>query len=85
MPQSYIDKANGALTTQGASEALRVDVASPTITYVGKAPLSSSTVSSVWRIQRLTTGATGSVTVEWADGNSLYDNVWDNRASLTYL
>ena len=23
--------------------------------------------------------------IKWADGNQLFDNVWDNRASLIYL
>jgi hypothetical protein len=37
----------------------------------------------VWRIKRLLT--TGTVlAVEFADGNPKYDNIWNDRASLTY-
>lgn len=53
------------------------------VTYVGKAAPQSSTSNPVWQIQRLLT--TGSViAVTFADGNRKFDNVWDNRASLSY-
>lgn len=51
--------------------------------YVGEAAISSSTANPVWRIKRINT--TSGVIVEWADGNYNFDNVWDNRASLTYI
>ncbi len=52
------------------------------ILYVGEAPIGSATSSAVWRIQRwdITTGAIK----KWADGNSNFDNIWDNRETLTY-
>jgi hypothetical protein len=61
----------------------RVDEASSTVTYVGKAALGSAEASSVWQVQRITTS--GSVLIiEWADSNANFDNSWTNRASLTY-
>jgi len=56
--------------------------------YIGRAyPTPSGTVSTaddVWQIQHLTWSG-GNMTVrEWADGDDLYDNIWDNRAVLTY-
>lgn len=63
--------------------ATRLDEASATITYVGKAATGSATSAAVWQIQRLTDTGSG-LTVEWADGNDSFDNVWDNRASLSY-
>lgn len=58
----------------------RVDVASATVTYAGDAPVGSLTSAAKWRIQRITTSG-GLTTVEYADGDGLYDNVWDNRAT----
>ena len=43
----------------------------------------SPTSNPVWRIKRISTSS--GVIVEWADGNVNFDNVWDDRASLSYL
>lgn len=70
-----IDGGNDAVATlidEGAST-----------TYVGTATVGSTTSSGVWRIKRLSTSGTVT-TIAWADGNSNYDNVWDDRASLSY-
>lgn len=45
--------------------------------------LGASTASAVWRIRKETT-TTNVTTVTYADGDGLYDNVWNNRASLNY-
>jgi hypothetical protein len=37
-----------------------------------------------WAIKRTVMPLTGSITEDWADGNHQKDNVWDNRAALTY-
>ena len=49
--------------------------------YTGKAAPGSLTSAAVWKICKIdtTTGAT-----TWADGNNNYDNVYDDRTSLTY-
>lgn len=67
-----------------SEKATRLDVVSSTVTYVGKAAIASATSSAVWQVQRLTSGTDGDLTIEWADGNADFDNVWDNRASLSY-
>lgn len=60
-----------------------VDEPSSTVTYVGNAETGSSESDLVWQIKKIT--VTGTVTkIEWADGNSNFDNSWTNRASLTY-
>lgn len=51
-------------------------------TYVGYAPSGSLDSQTVWQIMRIDTSAGDKV--EYADGNALFDNVWANRASLTY-
>lgn len=62
----------------------RYDVVSATISYVGYAAPGTATSAAAWQIKRLTTAADGGIDVEVADGNLNFDNVWDNRASLTY-
>lgn len=64
-------------------EATRVDVASSTVTYVGKAIPGTLPANTGWKISRLTSDASGNLTIEFA-GNGDYLFIWDNRASLTY-
>lgn len=72
------------VTNAATDEATRVVVASSTVSYIGKAPAGTATNAAAWKIQRVTTTVGGDLTVEWADGNINYDNVWDNRAVLSY-
>jgi len=60
-----------------------VDVASGTVTYRGYAQLGTKTSAAKWKITRTT--ITGTVTLtEYADGDMKYDNIWNDRAGLTY-
>ena len=52
--------------------------------YIGKAQSGAATSSSSWQIKRLTYSGSDVTTIEFADGDEKYNNVWDNRASLTY-
>lgn len=60
----------------------RQDDASATVSYFGFAKAGSAEGSAVWRIMRLTT--TNPTNLKYADGNAKFDNIWTNRASLTY-
>lgn len=51
-------------------------------TYVGEAAVGASTAASTWRIKRI--NETSGIVLQWADGNGNFDNIWDNRTSLTY-
>ena len=71
------------VTNPVVSEAMRVDSSAGVTVYVGTALAGTATSSAAWKISRVTSiGATA--TTEWADGNVLYDNVWDDRAALSY-
>lgn len=61
----------------------KIDVANSTVTYLGRAFTGSATSSAVWKIQRISVSGT-ITTIENADGNVQFDNIWDNRASLSY-
>jgi hypothetical protein len=83
-------KVAGSWVLQGGfgnvAQAKQVDFAggSPEIIYSGAAAPGSITSAAVWRISRVTLQSDGDVTVQWADGNDAYDNIWDNRAALSY-
>lgn len=64
--------------------AVLVDNVSTSLVYAGRAALGSATSAAVWQIQRAQTVGTVT-TVAYADGDADFDNVWDNRASLTYV
>jgi hypothetical protein len=71
-----------AYSRTGRQEIVLLDE-QPSVTYVGYASPSADQSSAVWKIKRLLT--TGTVlAVEFADGNPAYDNIWNDRASLTY-
>ena len=63
--------------------AVELDDAGGGVTYVGKADPGTATSSASWQIQRVTE-ASGDITIEWADGDALFNNVWDNRTGLSY-
>lgn len=51
--------------------------------YIGEAEPGTATSASAWRIQKVQTSG-NNVDALWADGNTRFDNVWDNRESLNY-
>jgi len=73
---------NVAITSTPQYSLIYDEVSSSTA-YLGKATVGASQGSGVWAIQKLAFVG-NSVTVTWADGNSSFDNVWTNRASLSY-
>ncbi len=76
--KAYYD---GSAPSQGLGT--RLDDAGGGVTYVGKAVAGSATSGAVWQIQRITESDQDLI-IQWADGNINFDNVWDNRASLSY-
>lgn len=63
--------------------AVKVDQSNPLEIYIGDALPGSATSAAVWRIKRVVTSGLARA-VEFADGNTNFDNVWDNRVSLSY-
>jgi hypothetical protein len=51
-------------------------------TYIGKAEIGASPSSAVWQIKRI--DETSGLVISWADGDDIYDNVWDNYLTLSY-
>lgn len=62
------------------------DTTTANVVYIGKAELTGAAIltsGAVWQIKKLDTSSLA-LDKKWADGDSSYNNVWDNRASLTY-
>lgn len=58
------------------------DTTTANVIYIGYAAMGSATSAAIWQVQKVATSS--GVITTWADGNSAYDNIWDNRASLSY-
>lgn len=79
----YIPVEVDAQGNQTANFATRVDdTTTASTTYIGNAPIGSATSSAVWQIYKI--DESSGMVKTWADGDANYDNVWDNRASLSY-
>lgn len=71
------------LRTTSGPMAVRLDQADAATLYVGEALPGASPADPVWRIRKLlTTGA--ETAILYANGDSAFTNIWDNRASFTY-
>ena len=69
----------------GDCQETRIDESDPLSIYYGVAVAGSATNQAVWSIRRETkTKENDIVIVEWADGNELFDNIWDERRNLAY-
>jgi hypothetical protein len=64
------------------------EVVSATVTYVGQAKSifdpNTNTSYAITAVQKITSSGGEVTLVQWADGDTEEDNVWANRASLTY-
>ena len=65
-------------------EPMRVDEVSPTLTYLGYAPVASSPADAVWKIKRVQVIGTETI-FSYADGDKNFNNIWNDRATITYL
>lgn len=63
---------------------VRYDDAGSSVTYIGKASPGTATSAASWQISKLDESSSPDFTLLYADGNANFDNIWDNRASLSY-
>lgn len=55
------------------------DITTTDVTYVGKATIGTAEDAALWQIKKIDE-TTGISKILWADGDTNYDNIWDNRA-----
>ena len=67
-------------------EIIDAPLSGDTTYYTGwSAPGAGATSASVWKVRKLVLDAGGDITESgFADGDLLFDNVWDNRLALAY-
>ena len=82
-------RAGGVSTGQGykvvkdVAELMKVDAVDSSTTYIGRANHGTATSSAAWQIQKITVSGTAT-TIAYANASDNYDQVWDDRASLSY-
>lgn len=69
------------LRTSKANETVRVDDAGAFV-FIGYAIVGSSDASASWKIKRIKTANV--VEIKYAGGTGFYNNIWNNRSSLSY-
>lgn len=61
---------------------LQLDEVSENLMYIGQAAPGSPTSAASWSIRKISSTG-GNLSVEWASAGR-FNQVWDNRASLSY-
>jgi hypothetical protein len=70
-------------TPNTRQHSVRLDQATASVLYIGEASFGASEATNSWRIRKFET--IGNVSsIYYADGDDHYDNVWANRATLSY-
>ena len=80
----WIGTEGGDIVVQYSKEVDFVDASD--LIYVGEALPGSTTASASWRIKKidLNVGTDSDIGIRYADGDSNFNNIWDNHLSLTY-
>lgn len=80
-----VSKANPLPVAAGDYTKAYARAANGNLTYEGWAQPGSATADPAWKIRKFTYDAQNNILTEtWADGNTNFDNVWDDRAVPTY-
>lgn len=82
VPKNVELDSNNNIPTTDVLYAAQIDSSVTNTLYVGKALPGSDTSSPIWQIAKIDTSS--GLAKTWADGDSQFNNVWDDRTSLTY-
>lgn len=79
-----ISTGQGFKFTREIDELTLIDEASAIVTYIGKAKSGTATSAAAWLIKKIS--KSGNVTtIAFVNGSTeSYNQIWDNRASLSY-
>ena len=75
------DKSKVAVTLEDSSSGLIVDQATSTTIYLGEGLFGALTSEAKWKIKKIDLSSGVRITSASTD----FDQIWDNRASLTYV
>lgn len=82
VPVRIAVNADGGISQPNLAVRVAENSGDSNIIYIGQAAIGSATDASVWRIKRVNTSS-GAV-IDWLDGDSSFDNTWDDRESGSY-
>ncbi len=68
----------------GAEVTRRLDYDGANLVYLGVAPIGASEDDPYWQIQKFFYSGSNLLKNLWADGDAQLDNIWTERATLTY-
>jgi hypothetical protein len=68
----------------GRGNPLMIDESTPGTVYYGYAVAGADTAAAIWAVLRAVRRRDIMV-YSWADGDELFDNIWDDRLTLNYL
>ncbi len=71
------------LSEDSVAYARQTDFVGEDVIYKGEAEAGTSVSAPAWRIRKITI-VNDDISETWADGNTNFDNVWTNRATLSY-
>lgn len=74
---------NALITEMTTQYSLEYDYVDSTTSYRGEAEPGSATSAAAWRISKITVSG-DDLTITWADGSADFNQIWDDRASLSY-
>lgn len=72
----------GGLVTEG-NFTTAIDKVSATVTYIGKAQISTATSVAEWQIKKITVSGTVTL-IQWANGTDAFTAEFDERLTYTY-
>jgi hypothetical protein len=75
------DKSKVAVTNEDDASGLRVDQASSTVIYLGEGLFGALTSEAKWKIKKIDLSSGVVITA----ASEEFNQIWDNRASLTYV
>lgn len=78
-----VDSGQGFKFTKPVDEKILIDEIDASTSYFGFANPDTLTSEASWAIMKKTVSGTVT-TYAWADGDTDYNNIWDNRTSLSY-
>lgn len=78
------DTAGVLLGAGGEGLSTRIDTSNDPVFYIGEAEPGTATSAASWRVLQIDSTTSSAITILYADGDTDFDNIWDNRAALSY-
>ena len=79
----YLSDKGVLVSINAINKPIQVDSTDANNVYIGYAPTGSSTSAAVWRIQKIVTSGSD-IAILSANGSDAFNNIYDDRASLSY-